>query len=395
MKILITTFTYAPNKDGVAEACRMLAEGLADKGHDVWVATGMGTKTPREGSPPHRIGGVNVFDFDIEKYPLDFPELKVEIQKYQDFVREGNFDVIVAECWDVRATIYLQPVLSSVSAKKVMVSHGYAAHTYVWQPRITMGLGLWLRGVKLTATLLPEMIRTYDKLVFLSPKLGHGRFFDQTVAKWMKHPDIEVISNGIDLNQFPETDGGFRGRHGIGDGPMALCVANYSDRKNQCLAVRAFRKANVPGSTLVLIGSEFNEMARKAMDLDRQLAAKFNRCQVIFLEKLDRAETFRAYVACDLFFLAARAETQPIVLIEAMAAGKPWLSTDTGCVSEMAGGFVRQGKRGLAEGLRNLCGDAGLRARLGAEGKEAAKKHHDAEVNVGKFDAMLAELMER
>lgn len=392
VKILITTFTYLPNKDGVAEACRMLAEGLAARGHDVCVATSMGIYAPRTGSLPHRIKGVRILDFDIDHIPLGSPRLESGIAAFRDFVKNGDFDVIVAQCWDARTTFYLQAVLPSLRAKRVMVSHGHAAHIYTWQPRITLGIGAWLRGVRFTATKVRELIRTYDKLVFLSTKRDSGRFFDQTLAYWMRHPGIEVISNGIDLDQFPETDGGFRARHGVGTGFMALCVANYSERKNQYLAVRAFREANIPGSTLVLIGSEFNEVARRAMEIDRRLAERFDRCKVIFLEKIDRAETFHAYVACDVFFLAAKAETQPIVLIEAMAAAKPWLSTDTGCVSEMQGGLVRNGARGLAEGLRTLAADPALRARLGAEGKDASRNHHDAEVNVTKFDNMLSNL---
>ena len=40
MKILITSFTYPPDKDGVSEATRFMAEGLASKGYEVIVATG-------------------------------------------------------------------------------------------------------------------------------------------------------------------------------------------------------------------------------------------------------------------------------------------------------------------------------------------------------------------
>jgi hypothetical protein len=39
MRILITTCTYPPQADGVAEAAAVLARGLARRGHDVTVAT--------------------------------------------------------------------------------------------------------------------------------------------------------------------------------------------------------------------------------------------------------------------------------------------------------------------------------------------------------------------
>ena len=61
-----------------------------------------------------------------------------------------------------------------------------------------------------------------------------------------------------------------------------------------------------------------------------------------------------AYRAADLFVLSAKAETQPIVLLEAMASRTPWLATDTGCVSELPGGVVVRSEDELVEKMREL-----------------------------------------
>jgi len=45
--------------------------------------------------------------------------------------------------------------------------------------------------------------------------------------------------------------------------------------------------------------------------------------RVVVLERLSRAQTCAAYRAADLFVLPAKAETQPVVLLEAMASHTP------------------------------------------------------------------------
>lgn len=176
---------------------------------------------------------------------------------------------------------------------------------------------------------------------------------------------------------------------------MALCVANYSERKNQRLAIQAFREANLPGSVLVCIGSELNKYGKAVMELDRKLSATRQNCQVLFLEKLDREETFSAFDACDLFLLTAKAETQPIVLLEAMAASKPWISTDTGCVAEMRGGIVCSSLRALVSSIHELFENPARRIELGNQGRRDAELRYDAQANIRRFDELFRNLISK
>ena len=394
MKILITTFTYPPNKDGVAEATRVMAEGLAGLGWEVSVATQYPDEIGNDSRLQYdEVNGVTVRRFNLDKRCDQNPGKASEVRNYLEFVQSFRFDVIVNQCWEVWPTAVMQPVFHELQGAKVMVSHGYSLHTYLWARRWTLGLGVWLRGLKWTIFELPRTARRYDRLVFLSEKRGWGRFFDHTVASWLRHPGIEVVPNSTDPGLMVCEDEGFRARHGIDPGPMALCVANYCDRKNQKLAVRVFREANVPGSTLVLIGSELGEYGREARRLAEAPGQDASTCHVLFLEKLTRAETFAAYKATDLLLLTAKAETQPIVLIEAMAAGKPWISTDTGCVDRMEGGIVCRKNSALVIALQELMTDPARRNSLGALGLKAARTKYDSRTCVMKYDAIFRSLL--
>ena len=115
----------------------------------------------------------------------------------------------------------------------------------------------------------------------------------------------------------------FRALFGIGDRRIVLCLSNYDPLKNQLMAVKAFIEANVPGSILVVAGKAFTEYTeilrawcREAEGADR----------VMFLEKLDRPLIRAAYRAADLFVCPSLWESGPLVLLEAMAAGTPFVS---------------------------------------------------------------------
>lgn len=383
MRILITTPSYAPNKDGVAEASRVMAEGLAALGWEVWVATGY----PFDGqpaAPSERVKGVAVDRFR----PVQ-DQAEEEIRRYQDFVRAGRFDVIVNQCWEVWSTTLMQPLLSELQGTKVLVSHGYSQHIYHWAATPMMGLGVWLRGLRWTLARFSLMIRRYDRLIFLSEKKDWGRFFDHSVATWIGHPGIEVVPNGTDPQLMPPDDRGFRAQHGIGSGPMVLCVANYFEGKNQKLALRVFREAAIDWATLVFIGSALGAYGRGLLaDINR--AAMTN---VVVLENQSRDETLAAFAATDAFLLTSKAESQPIVLIEAMAAGVPWVSTDTGCVSTMPGGLTGTSSATLASHLRQVISDPELRRRLKDEATRAMASHYSSECTLAAFDRIFRSLL--
>ena len=90
--------------------------------------------------------------------------------------------------------------------------------------------------------------------------------------------------------------------------------------------------------------------------------------------------------------LPAKAETQPVVLLEAMASHTPWLSTDTDCVSELPGGIVARSEDDLVEKMRELASLPALRQNLAAEGWAAGQKTYDWERVVAAYDRLVTKV---
>jgi glycosyltransferase involved in cell wall biosynthesis len=94
------------------------------------------------------------------------------------------------------------------------------------------------------------------------------------------------------------------------------------------------------------------------------------------------------YAECDIFAMPTRADMSPWVILEAMATGRPVITTRTGGIPDM----VMEGKTGfliepgdgamLTERLRTLLADSELRQCLGAAGRDRVEKEFSAAVCV-------------
>jgi glycosyltransferase involved in cell wall biosynthesis len=95
------------------------------------------------------------------------------------------------------------------------------------------------------------------------------------------------------------------------------------------------------------------------------------------------------YREADVFVLPTRAETYGLVILEAMAMGLPVIATRVGGIGEIVvegetGYMVSvDDEDGLADRLRKLAGDGGLRVRLGENARRLAESKHDLEKNAG------------
>jgi len=97
------------------------------------------------------------------------------------------------------------------------------------------------------------------------------------------------------------------------------------------------------------------------------------------------------YSACDIFVLHSLYEQFGIVLLEAMACGKPVVSTKVGAIPEI----VENGKTGflvdlknpkqLSEAILKLASDENLRNKLGKEGRKKVEKKYDWDIITDRY----------
>jgi L-malate glycosyltransferase len=388
VKILLTTFTFAPEGNGVAEVVTAQAYGLAARGHEVTVATAF-----NESRQKSKTSDPTVAEFHVSYHAGRVLMEPDEVRRYQAFVASFKGDVILSHAWGAWSTDFGLPVLRLHPAIKVFVSHGYAAHRWHPQGRFPWGVPAWIRGLPYLFT-TARALRIYNHIVFLSHRIDWDRYFDRHLVNWVGRASWSVIPNGSYPEPSREAGDLFRKEFGI-DGFLALHVGGYYERKNQPLALRAFLKAGLKRATLLFIGNEFNDYSNDLRHLNQQLNRDPDRLRVIFLEKQSRERIRAAYLAADLFILSSKQETQPLVILDAMAARTPFVSTDVGSVSEFPGGLVVRSEAEMAGCILRLANDEVLLKKLAHEGFEAASTRFNWSSVLDEYEKLFLRLKSR
>lgn len=188
---------------------------------------------------------------------------------------------------------------------------------------------------------------------------------------------VGVIYNGIDLASFASegTDReAVRREIGVDPGDFVVVqVARLDYLKDHPTAIRAIAKAAARNShiRLILVG-EGPERARIEAEVNRLRVGGYVRMLGL------RRDVRRILAAADAFLLTSVSEGIPLTLIEAMAAGRPVVSTRVGGVPEVIveaeTGLLAPsgGETLLAEALLQLAADPGLQARMGEAGRQRA-----------------------
>jgi glycosyltransferase involved in cell wall biosynthesis len=377
MKILIISFTYPPNKDGVSEAASAMAQGLLEHGYRVEVLT----ESLEQRRSKIDDAGIFIHEFTYSSGNNHEIVICDDGGSYAEFLRSGNWDVIFVHGY-FETLSQAMPVLDQIHARKVLVSHGYSGLIWDRMPNFPFGIPSLIRRF-LRSLMMFYWIHCFDRVVYLSETADFQGFYDHWIASRCGYSGRRVIPNGVSLNVYGEAPDEFRRLHGIpADAFLLVSVANYSMRKDQGYSARAFRKAAIPGSVLVFIGSQFNESSDRFQEEDKPHAEEHSPGTVIWLEKQSRALTLDALAASDVCVLSASHEAQPIVLLESMRESKPWVARSAGCIASLEGGICVRSEREMADAFTLLYADTQLRDRLGREGRKAveSKYHRDAYV---------------
>lgn len=194
-------------------------------------------------------------------------------------------------------------------------------------------------------------------------------------APWLDSERIEVIYNGIDMQPFLQPSGRcLRTEWGVPqEAPLLGFVGQLDERKGIEVLLKAFGRVyrQMPQVRLVLAGrGSLQEMIESEMRRQNWGSA------VLLPGFMD--DVISVMQAIDILLLPSLWEGFGIVLIEAMAAGKPVISTNTSSMPEIivdghTGYLVPPGdSKGLADRAIALLQNPSLREQFGNAGRERA-----------------------
>jgi len=189
-----------------------------------------------------------------------------------------------------------------------------------------------------------------------------------------------VIPFGIDLSRFQlntETSGQVAEIRRLYGPRIVLFIGRFRYYKGLYILLEAMK--SVPGNLLLIGIGPMEKELKEQVAMDDDLRGK-----VFFLGELSDEDVVIHLQACDVFVLPSifRSEAFGIVLLEAMACGKPLISTELGTGTS----FVNQHQEtglvvppndadALAEAISYLLANPEIMERFGKAAKERAEKY--------------------
>jgi phosphatidyl-myo-inositol alpha-mannosyltransferase len=350
MKIgLISAYDYA-HPGGVTEHVRYLAAGLRRRGHDVTV---LAPCSDRE---------VCGRDSDFIRVGRPFPipmhgsvaRITVSLHltnKIKHYVRELGFDVIH----------YHEPLMPVLPVTALRFSRTINVGTFHAFARSNVG---YYYGKPL---LKRYVRRLHARIAVSNPARDFVRHYFPG--------EYRVIPNGIDVRRFQNPQPFTELRDGMCN---LLFVGRLEYRKGLGYLLRAFAqlKPQFPKLRLIIVGDGplrrwyGNFIARKQLE------------DVMMAGYVAGADLPRYYASADIFCSPATGdESFGIVLLEAMAAGKPIVATSIDGFREVVthgheGLLVeRKSSRQLAYALQTLINNPSLREEMGRAGLVKAGRY--------------------
>jgi rhamnosyl/mannosyltransferase len=221
--------------------------------------------------------------------------------------------------------------------------------------------------LRLYAPFLRRSLARADRLIATSPRyVETSPFLAPHAAK------CAIVPYGIETARFESADAAaVAAIHRQYPGPLILFVGQLRYYKGVEYLIRAMARV---GARALIIGSETTTRLGELRALADSLGVSD---KVVFLGE-QNADLSAYYHACDVFALPSveRSEAFGIVQLEAMAAGRPVISTEVGTGTSWINqheitGLVAppRDETALADALNRLLADADWRARLGAAGR--------------------------
>jgi glycosyltransferase involved in cell wall biosynthesis len=219
------------------------------------------------------------------------------------------------------------------------------------------------------------------------------------LARGIGRPDtVVVVPLGLDLGPLvaaPARRGELRRELGVAAGaPLVGIVARLVPVKAHEVFLEAARTivAARPDATFLVVGDGERRAELEALAAGLGLGAR-----VRFLGW--RADLDRLYADLDVVVLTSKNEGSPVALIEAMAAGRPVVSTRAGGVEDV----VTDGETGrlvpigdaaaVARAIVDLLDDPALAARLGAAARTAVVARFGSARLVADLDGLYRRLL--
>jgi glycosyltransferase involved in cell wall biosynthesis len=371
MKILYTSRNYVYPLGGTEEFIYQTTNKIRAQKHQIEVAT---TTFRSEGKANHKsiIGRVSVKRFTISSYLLGY----CYSRDLNNYLSKTHFDIAHAHGWGHHAVDATVKACSSRGKPVVITPHAFF-HTERYAPiKSIYNILLGTRALKkahLTALTKVQARRMME----------------------MGTRNVSVIPDGVDIDSLRKSHS-LREELAL-EGKILLCVGRLSRYKGFQDVIKALKIITEvhPNSILLIIGKDWG--ARHYLEeLTHNLGITE---RVLFLGYLSREKLVAAFHDADVYICSSKVEGFGISTLEALACGKPVISTRTGVALDLEpeGRILTYNYgdyRVLTQHIFKIIEDEKLAEKLGRKGREIVEAEYTWDKVVDKLLKLYYKLID-
>lgn len=346
---------FPPHVGGVGVHIHTLAKELVEHGHEVYVIT-----------YPHKdiqdIDGIHV----IGTKGLNISGVRGLMFKRN--AKKALENLLKSEDIDIIHGHYLFPA----GAAAVEVGNDHNIKTYVTAHGSDM-FEVYKKQSLMRST-IKNVLKKADVVLAVSNALKH-----EIIATGVEgiSNKTRICWNSVDINKFSsEENNSFKEEYKLTDKPIVLFVGNLIKRKNVDSLIEAKKVAN-SDYYLVIVGDGplFSKLKKKVEEENVR--------DVIFTGSRNDVENI--IPSCDVLVLPSYSESFGLVLIEALACGKPVIGSNVGGITEIitedVGILVNPNKiSSIASAIDDVINDEEFRTGLSLNARGRAMKF--SQVNI-------------
>jgi glycosyltransferase involved in cell wall biosynthesis len=383
LKIAQLTPYYWPAIGGVEVVCQYISEELVKRGHEVHVFSSHKTHKGTPGLSMPRTEIINRVTVRRFRSYMDVGHYKVCPGMIYPLAREG-FDIIHTHG-------YRQP--QSEFGSRIGRINGVPTLLHVHGGFYTDNIGKQMFYQLYDWLSRKHKVNNFDHFIALS-ELDRRSLINLNIDQ----ANISIIANAAEDQAFEEINAvEFKRRHGLGGKKIILYLGILHRYKRPDLLIRVLPSLlkKVPEVFVLFVGPDAGEL-KSIHQAGEELGVTTN---YRWIGPLRGKEKHEALECSEFLALPSDEDPYPLVLLEAMAHGKPVLTTDVvGQASIIkaneAGIVVSPGDtRGIEEGAFKLLTDDIFRETIGSNARRLAAKAFSVRSVVDEVEALYKYLI--